>query len=163
MPRNTEISHRQVFHICAKVMQLLPVLQENPGYEEFKAFINDAEVLHGIDDELEITDDLAHKLANELWLGVLVKNCDDSDSVFTFEEYMKLLAASAPGFFYVIALDASSTANGVVWMTATMCDNVKRFGSYISLDTMKRGINKWLWPYMAIVMYNDLSMICLVC
>ena len=163
MPRTTEVSRCQVFYILTKVMQLVPVLQDNQGYDEVKHVVNDADIIHGIDDELEITDDLAHKLANELWLDVLANNKDDFDSVFTFEEYMKLLAASAPGFVYAIALDAAGTANGVIWMTATMRDNVVRFGSFIPLDTMKRGINKWLWPYMAIVMYNELSMICLAC
>ena len=41
--------------------------------------------------------------------------------------------------------------------------NFERFGGYISLDTMKRAINKWLWPYMSIVMYNELRKLCLGC
>ena len=31
------------------------------------------------------------------------------------------------------------------------------------MDTMKRGLNKWLWPYMAIVMYNELNKVCIGC
>ena len=29
--------------------------------------------------------------------------------------------------------------------------------------TMMRGINKWLWPYMAIAMYNELNKVCIAC
>ena len=31
------------------------------------------------------------------------------------------------------------------------------------MDTMMRGINKWLWPYMAIAMYNELNKVCIAC
>ena len=44
-----------------------------------------------------------------------------------------------------------------------MRDNFERFGGYISLDTMKRSIRKWLWPYMSVVMYNELNMMCIGC
>ena len=26
-----------------------------------------------------------------------------------------------------------------------------------------RGINKWLWPYMAVAMYNELNKVCIAC
>ena len=31
------------------------------------------------------------------------------------------------------------------------------------MDTMKRGLNKWLWSYMAIVMYNNMDKVCIAC
>jgi hypothetical protein len=33
----------------------------------------------------------------------------------------------------------------------------------LGMDTMMRRINKWLWPYMSIVMYNELNKICVAC
>jgi len=39
--------------------------------------------------------------------------------------------------------------------------NFELFGGYISLDTIKRAINKWLWPYMSISMYNEHNKMCL--
>ena len=38
-----------------------------------------------------------------------------------------------------------------------------RYGSLLSMDTMMRGINTWLWPYMAIAMYNELDKVCIAC
>ena len=26
-----------------------------------------------------------------------------------------------------------------------------------------RGINKWLWPYMAVAMYNEFNKVCIAC
>ena len=26
-----------------------------------------------------------------------------------------------------------------------------------------RGINKWLWPYMAVAMYNEFNRVCIAC
>ena len=31
------------------------------------------------------------------------------------------------------------------------------------MDTMMQGINTWLWPYMAIAMYNELNKVCIAC
>ena len=31
------------------------------------------------------------------------------------------------------------------------------------MDTMMQGINTWLWPYMAIAMYNELNKVCMAC
>ena len=33
----------------------------------------------------------------------------------------------------------------------------------LGMDTMMRRINKWLWPYMSIVMYNELNKVCVAC
>ena len=63
------------------------------------------------------------------------------------------------GFVYELARDGLGTMVGVVWQTATMRDNFERFGSYISLDMMKRGINSLLWPFVSVSMYNELKKI----
>ena len=44
-----------------------------------------------------------------------------------------------------------------------MRDNFERFGVFICLDTMKYGINKLLYPYVAVAMYNDLKEVCIGC
>lgn len=52
---------------------------------------------------------------------------------------------------------------GILWMTATMRRQYELFGGYICLDMMKRGINKLLWPYAAVAMYDDKRNICIAC
>ena len=48
-------------------------------------------------------------------------------------------------------------------MTATMRSNFERFGSYISLDSMKRELNTLCWPYFAISLQNELNKVCVGC
>ena len=36
----------------------------------------------------------------------------------------------------------------------------KRFGSFITLDAMKRATNTFLWHYFSVVMINDLNKVC---
>ena len=67
------------------------------------------------------------------------------------------LLQSQTGFIYEFATDGNGKVNGLVWQTATMRSNFERHGGYISLDTMKREIN----PYMFIVMYNEYKIMCL--
>ena len=71
------------------------------------------------------------------------------------------MAEQCPGFSYRFAYDSKGVCNGVLWMTATMRENFRRFGSSISLDAMKRGINTYLWNYFAVVMINDVNSNCL--
>jgi hypothetical protein len=92
-------------------------------------------------------------------------NCDDS--IFSFINYLQLIKSKAKGFAYKLARDHRGGDNGkllgVIWQTATMRRNFELFGGYICLDMMKRGINKLLWPYTAIAMYDEDRRVCLAC
>ena len=48
-------------------------------------------------------------------------------------------------------------------MTATMRRNFELFGSFISLDMMKRGLNKMLFPYTAVTMLDESTKLCIAC
>ena len=151
-----------MFHTCAKIKQSLPSLNGDISYDQFREVANDQDLLNACDNEIEVDDDLAHELAKELWLEVLANHTGDSDALenneldnvalVSFKEYLQLIAASCKGFVFSFAVDDHGVANGVVWQTATMRSNFERFGGYISLDTMKRGINQCLWLYMSVVM-----------
>ena len=41
--------------------------------------------------------------------------------------------------------------------------NFEGFGSYIYLEKMKRAINKCIWPYISVSLYNDNWNMCLAC
>ena len=127
MPKNSKVTKQQVYHMRVKVMRLLPTLRANPDYENFRLYVNDNEIVHGIDDELDVDDDLAHKLCTDLWLEALAGSASvDVGSVQTLREYMNLLAGSAEGFSYSIATDDDGVATGIAWMTGTMRDNFER-------------------------------------
>ena len=73
------------------------------------------------------------------------------------------MESKSKDFDYELAFDSNGRCNGVVWQTGTMRENFKRFGPFISLDAMKRAINKLLWPYFAVAMINNLNKICIGC
>jgi len=161
MPSQKELTYRNIFYIRVKINKCLPIYEEHPKYEAFAQTMDDNILLGGLDDEFEINDDQATELATDLWLQVLRGKDDDDDSIINIQQYMELIARTARGFVYAFALDENGKVNGLVWQTATMRRNYELFGGYISLDTMKRAINKWLWPYMLISMYNEHEKMCL--
>ena len=73
---------------------------------------------------------------------------------------MNELQSKCEGFSYRFAYGTDNKANGLVWMTGTMRENFKRFGSFLSLDAMKRATNTFLWHYFSVVMINDLNRNC---
>ena len=82
------------------------------------------------------------------------KHDEEEYTLISFSDYLKILSEQAVGFAYELAYDSEGTINGAVWQTATMRDNFERFGGFICLDIMKRGLNKLLLPYSAVSMYN---------
>ena len=88
---------------------------------------------------------------------------DNPDSTLTFSQYTKPISANAKYFFYELALDDRRKLNGVVWQTSTMRANFEIFGSFISLGTTKRAINKWIWLYMSARLYSEHRKMCLAC
>ncbi len=59
-----------------------------------------------------------------------------------------------PGFTYQVARDNNGCPIGVCWMTPQMRANYELFGSYISIDAMKRQTNSLHWPYVAPVVLD---------
>jgi hypothetical protein len=130
-PKNTNITPQQVWHMRVKVEKLLPIIGDNLDYNAFKEYVNDESIVHGLDDEVEVDDDLAHQLASDLWIQALREDSTTGEpSVQTVTSYMNLLACSAPGFTFAIAHDDSDKATGLAWMTGTMRDNYERYAQY---------------------------------
>ena len=127
LPKNTTVTRQHVFNMRLKVMRLLPIIKQNSDYENFRLYVNDTNLVHGLDDDIEMDDDVAHKICTELWLAALAgKSSGEEGSVQTLTCYMNLLSSSARGFTYAVATDDNNQATGLVWMTGTMRDNFER-------------------------------------
>ena len=70
-----------------------------------------------IDDEIELYYDLANELLKYFWLGLLIYNMENPDSIFTFYQYMKPISDNAKGFMYEFDFDDKRKLKGVVWQT----------------------------------------------
>ena len=66
-------------------------------------------------------------------------------------------------FNYQLLADTNGRCTGCIWQSSTMKDNFDRFGVFFSIDAMKRVINKLLWTYMSITMYNEIYHVCVAC
>ena len=76
--------------------------------------MNNDQVVNGLDNELEIDNDLGHKLCTKLWLEALTSNGNSNDgSVHTLTSYTYLLAASSAGFLYSIEINDEGKRDGV--------------------------------------------------
>ena len=71
--------------------------------------MNNEDIMHGIDNELQVNDDMATKMVTQLWMDVLAeKHPSDSGTVQTFTCYMNPLTTSVPGFPHFIATEHCS-------------------------------------------------------
>ena len=162
-PRKKYIRFRNVLYIWEKVRHILPLLGDNSDYTSFSEYFNNCILLDGRDDEIELDYDLANELAKDLWLDLLRDNTDYPYPILKFSQYMKLISTNAKSFVYEFALDDKVKVNGVVWQTATMRASFEISGSYIYLNTLNREINKWIWTYMSVSLYNEHRKTCLAC
>ena len=165
-PITHPMTKNDVFNIRIKIRRLLPTLRAAGGdYDQFKQVVNASTMLQGIENQPDIDDDEAYALATELWLETL----NDYDfkagtqGYVSFSQYLELLKQGAKGFAYELAVDENGQIMGILWQTATMRDNIERFGKYQSIDMMPRGINILLWQYVSVAMYNELNQVCLGC
>jgi hypothetical protein len=169
-PSRKVMTKHDLFNINVKVMRLLPILKVSDGrFDEFQKLANANQMFAALDHDVSLDDDEAYAMSHAVLLEVKSAiGGNGPDAVFKFVDYLELIAERAKGFTFKLASDTSSSSakrklTGVVWMTATMRRHFELFGDYISLDMMKRGLNTLLWPYNAVVMYNELNKICIAC
>ena len=163
LPSQKLMDRKEFFYLRSKIEKALPHYEAHPEYEAFSELMDDKDILDGLDNEFEIGDDEAMKLATDLWLEVLRDSDDRSDAIISMRQYMELISKHANGFVYSFALDDKQNANGLVWMTATMRRNIELYGFYWALDAMARRLNTWNWPYMSICFYNEHKKMCVGC
>ncbi|KAL7546585.1 hypothetical protein ACHAWF_009917, partial [Thalassiosira exigua] len=150
-------------------MRLMPSYRHCDGnYMAFQQRMGQSDLVGFLDDDVNIDDDGPYQIAHDMWLELL-SDVSNEEGIFTFIEYLKLIQSRAKGFVFKVATEEGSVRGkkwllGVLWMTATMRHNFELFGGYISMDMMKRGINKLMWPYYsAVTMYDDMKKLCLAC
>ena len=162
-PNKEYVSNTDIYNTKMRCYRLMPLYEEcNADYQLFMENLKQTKNIIGIDYEAE-TEDIAVKLSEDVWSEILSNSTSSQleDNAWNLKSYMVKMAEQCPGFSYRFAYDSNGVCNGVLWMTATMRENFRRFGSSISLDAMKRGINTYLWHYFAVVMINDVNSNCL--
>ena len=127
----------------------------------FKTHYDAADLKIGLDNA-PLTDDDVAQMARALWDDFANDKVGGNIDAFgIFEDFLELLSKTNKGFVYELLVDDSGKCNGCLWQTTVMRDNMERFGSFLGIDAMKRGINSLLWPYVLIALYNELEQVCL--
>ena len=87
-------------------MRILPLFRaSNEDYDLFTSKIGDTDIMHGIDNQVCLTDDEAYELVNSVWQDVSATSNTKEDSLFSFIKYLELIRAQAKGFVYQLAED----------------------------------------------------------
>ena len=157
---------QDVYNIRIKIKRLLPLMNENTDYQSFQDVMNNpkfgAKDLNA--DNKNVSSDEACNATTTIWSEVMNNhNKSKSDTLVCFSEYMELLKMKDKVFSYEILAYSAGDVTGCFWMTSTMRKNFELFGSFLSVDVMKRDTNKLLWPYMAVTMYNEMDSVCVGC
>ena len=109
-----------------------------------------------------MTEDDIEEFSQDLWKECM--NCRKYEESFVMlREYMKLLHDTNKGFEYELFLDSSGTCTGCIWQTDIMRDNFDKFGGSFSIDAIKTGLNKLMWPYVSVTIYNDTEKVFVGC
>ena len=112
--------------------------QCNEDFDNFITKMKSQKLIEGSMDFNSISEDEAVTISKTIWMDILHKMSKDNDND-DFEHlkyFLHELEQRCSGFSYIFAYGNNNKVNGLVWMTATMRDNFKRFGSLKSLDDL---------------------------
>ena len=162
-PENHFITNSDIFNTKVRCFRLMKIYNEsNEDYNNFIIKLKNKKLYQGSMDFNSIPEDEAAHFSRIIWEDLLQKISENeiNDDFESLKYFSKELSEKCEGFSYRFAYGNNKKANGLVWMTGSMRDNFKRFGSFISLDAMKRATNTFLWPYFSVVMINELNKNC---
>ena len=93
-PKHKPISGKNTFNVRIKVLQSKQhFTNTDKDYEAFKEIVNNSKLLTGIDNQTALEDDEAYALACVICGEVLVTTENLEDTIFSFVEYLDLIAA----------------------------------------------------------------------
>jgi len=78
-----QLKPQRHFYLRTKIKKALPHYDAHPDYEAFLEVMEDKDMLEGLDNEFDINDDDATKLATDLWVEVLRETDDYTDAIIT--------------------------------------------------------------------------------
>jgi len=102
-PKHKPITGKDRFNVLVKLLRAKKHYNTtDKDYESFIYVVNDSELLLGIDDQTALEDDEVYELACVICKEALVTTENLEDAIFSFLEYLDLLADRAKGFSYKV-------------------------------------------------------------
>ena len=134
-PKHKHISGKDTFSVRIKILRAKEhFTNTDKDYEAFKELVNDSDLLSRIDNQSALEDDEAYELACVMCKEVLALSENLEDAIFSFVEFLDLIADRAKGFSYKVVSEPKCDSKkllGLFWMTATMRRNFELFGAFI--------------------------------
>jgi len=165
LPEKYYITSQDIYNTKIRCFRLMNIYNDsNHNFNEFVIKLKKHQCFNESINFETLPDDDAVKISRIIWKDILYKMSNNNfkdDEFESLKYFLEEMKNKCVGFSYRFAYGKDNKANGLVWMTGTMRDNFKRFGSFLSLDAMKRVTNTFLWPYFSVVMVNDLNKNCI--
>ena len=124
-----------------KVLKMLPKFDIIHFFDELRILAKGSNVDSVLDDILLTSDDQT-QFKKYTWMDIISENRDD-DAIITFKGCMEILVSKARSFVHELLGEIYDSNIGFMWQTSTRRENFERFEYVVSMDAMKRGINKW--------------------
>jgi hypothetical protein len=148
-PNRVSISALQIFNMKVRLRLLHEQKEQDGLLAKHKTTMT--ALFRGLDDVDSDIIDNASKHVDSIVRNVLNSSVDG----WKFLHLLENMHLADPGFTYRISYDCEGVPSGAVWMTPQMRSNYELFGSFISIDAMKRQQNSLHWPYIAPVVLDE--------
>ena len=147
LPRNCPVSSTDLhnFRIRAKV------LSYGKKDDEIELIHDTEKLFAALDDDDSLAKGDVMRCAKE----VLRQTLRDGGAGWKIQLFLENLKKADPLFDYRICVDQDGAPTGVLWMTAKMKRDFLRYGDFMSLDAMKRQLNKLYWCYVGPCGYDN--------
>ena len=101
--------------------------------------------------------------ASRVAAQMLRETLENRQDMWEVEQYLINLKRVDRGFDYRIARQNDGKPTGVVWVTSEMRYNYEVAGFCLFLDAMKRQMNDIDWPYLSVVVLNNMKKVANAC
>ena len=155
LPERKSITSQDVYNVRIRALLLMKQIKaEGKTLEtfDFKPDIQ-KQLFKPLDEVSHDFLDEAAKSAKEIYYDFL----NDEQCSFKLFNYLEGLSKVDVGFTFNISRNEKGDMTGFAWMTSVMRSHFERYHTVIFLDAMKRKTNVHLWPYVSIVIVNDLG------
>ena len=101
--------------------------------------------------------------ASRVAADMLMETLNNPSDIWEVEQYLENLKKEDAGFDYRISRQCDGRPTGIVWVTSAMRYNYEVGGFCIFLDAMKRQQNNIDWPYISVVVLNNMKKVANAC
>ena len=163
LPKGIMLNASQICNLRSRLKNFIPSDQGILDIDSFQSRMNvdDNKIWDGLNLFSHIADGEVSTIVDDVYLQLQGSSVQEHS--FLLEEFFSRCALRDPSFTYDLWLNREEQRFiGAAWMTSHMRSNCELFGSFITIDMMKRELNEFNWPYVAVTGKNEFGKICVL-